>query len=95
MHDRLFETQGEWTGRSGAEKLFRRYAGDLGVDLDEYDACTREGRFRARIQASMEGGVILGVGSTPSYLIGDRLYGALTYDEMKSVVDSLAGAATQ
>ena len=94
-HDRLFETQSEWTGRSGAEKMFRGYARDLGVDLDEYDACTREGRFRARIQASVEGAVSLGVGSTPSYLVGDRLYTFESYDQVKAVVDSLAGAATQ
>jgi len=95
MHDRLFETQLEWTGRSGAERMFRGYARDLGVDLDEYDACTREGRFRGRIQASVEGGVSLGVGSTPSYLIGDRLYSGLNYDDIKAIVDSLAGAVTQ
>ncbi len=95
MHDRLFDTQSAWTGRSGAERMFRGYARDLGVDVDEYDACTREGRFRARIQASLEGGVSLGVAATPSYLIGDRLYTSLSYDEMKAVVDSLAGAATQ
>ena len=95
MHDRLFETQSEWTGRSGAERMFRGYARDLGVDLDEYDACTREGRFRARIQASVEGAVSLGVGSTPSYLVGDRLYTFQSYDQVKAVVDSLAGAATQ
>ena len=95
IHDRLFETQNEWAGRSGAEKRFRSYAREVGADVDQYDACMGEGRFRGRIQASIEGGVSLGVGSTPSYLIGDRLYGSLTYDEMKALVDSLASIATQ
>ena len=95
MHDKLFDTQNEWTGRANAERRFRGYASELGVDVAEYDACMGEGRFRGRIQASVEGGVNLGVGSTPTYLIGDRLYGALTYDEMKAIVDSLAGTDTQ
>ena len=95
IHDKLFDTQNEWTRRSGAERKFRGYARELGVDVGEYDACMSEGRFRARIQASFEGGAALGVGSTPSYLLGDRLYGALTYDEMKAIVDSLANVAAQ
>ncbi len=95
MHDKLFDTQNEWTGRTGAERMFRGYARELGVDVGEYDACMSEGRFRGRIQASLEGGVTLGVSATPSYLIGDRLYTRITYDGIKAVVDSLVGAATQ
>ena len=95
MHDKLFDTQNQWTGRSNAERRFREYASELGVDIGEYDACMGDGRHRGRIQASIEGGVELGVGSTPSYLIGDRLYSSLTYDEMKAIVDSLARTDTQ
>ena len=95
MHDKLFDTQNEWTGRSGAERMFRGYAREVGVDVGEYDACVGEGRFRGRIQASVEGGMALGVTSTPSYLIGNRLYAFRNYDEMKAVVDSIAAAATQ
>ena len=95
IHDKLFDTQNEWTRRSGAERMFRGYARELGVDVGEYDACMSEGRFRGRIQASVEGGVALGVSATPMYLIGNRLYTSITYDEMKAVVDSIAGAATQ
>ena len=95
IHDKLFETQNQWAGRSGAERMFRGYARDVGADVAQYDTCMSEGRFRGRIQASVEGGAALGVGSTPSYLIGDRLYGAPTYDEMKAIVDSLAIIAAQ
>ncbi len=95
IHDKLFDTQNEWTRRSGAERKFRGYARELGVDVGEYDACMSEGRFRGRIQASVEGGAALGVSSTPSYLIGNRLYLGISYDEMKAVVDSIAAVSTQ
>ncbi len=95
MHDKLFEMQDKWTGRSDAETRFRRYAGDIGVDLGQYDACMEEGRYRGRIQASMEGGAALGVTSTPSFIIGNRLYGGSSYDQIKAIVDSLTAVANQ
>ena len=95
MHDKLFETQAEWTGRSGAETRFQRYAGDIGVDLGQYEACMEEGRYRGRIQASMEGGVALGVNSTPSFIIGNRVYLGISYDQIKAIVDSLTAVASQ
>lgn len=90
MHDRLFQTQSEWGGRSDAQRRFRRYAEEVGADVAEYDACMSEGRFRGRIQASVEGGFNMGVGATPSYAIGNRVYTSMSYDEMKAIVDSLA-----
>lgn len=95
MHDKLFGMQDKWTGRSGAETRFRRYAGDIGVDLGRYDACMEEGRYRGRIQASIEGGVALGVTSTPAFIIGDRLYSGISYDRIKAIVDSLTAVASQ
>ena len=95
MHDKLFGTQDKWTGRSGPESRFRRYAGDIGVDLGQYDACMEEGRYRGRIQASIEGGVALGVTGTPAFIIGNRLYSGISYDRIKAVVDSLTAVASQ
>jgi protein-disulfide isomerase len=96
MHDKLFETQPEWTGRSGAESQFRQYAKEIGLDLEQYDACTAEGRYRARIQASLEGGVDLGVASTPTFVIGNHLYSqGVSYDGIKQLVDSIAATVAQ
>ena len=95
MHDELFRMQDKWTGRSDAETRFRRYAGDIGLELDQYDACMEEGRYRGRIQASIEGGAALGVTSTPTFIIGNRLYTRISYDGIKAIVDSLTAVASQ
>ncbi|MCZ6917530.1 MAG: thioredoxin domain-containing protein [Gemmatimonadetes bacterium] len=96
MHDKLFATQTEWTGPGNAERRFRGYAAEVGVDLAAYDTCMTEGRHRGRIQASVEAGLSVGVSSTPSFLIGGRLFNrGLAYDEIKAIVDSLAPIASQ
>jgi protein-disulfide isomerase len=95
MHDKLFDTQDEWAGRAGVEGRFYDYAGEIGVDLARYDECMGEGRYRARIQASMENGREMGVGGTPSVFVGGRQYDSMTYDRIKAIVDSLAPVDNQ
>jgi protein-disulfide isomerase len=54
------------------------------------------GKYAGRIQASYEEGVRLGVSSTPTLLVGGRLYqGRFDSDAITRLVDSLAPHATQ
>jgi protein-disulfide isomerase len=95
QHDRIYDGQGEWAA-GDADDHFRRYAQAIGLDLDRYDECMSAGKYAGRIQASYEEGIRLGVGSTPTLLVGDRLYrGRLDSDAIKRLVDSLAPAGTQ
>ena len=95
MHDKLFDTQDQWTRRAGVEGRFYDYAGEIGVDLARYDECMGEGRYRARIQASRETGASMGVTGTPSVFVGGTQYEGLTYDGIKAIVDSLAPGGSQ
>jgi protein-disulfide isomerase len=65
------------------------------LDLGKYDACMKSGKYAGRIQASYEEGTRLGVGSTPTLLVGDRLIrGRIDSDAIMRLVDSLAPRAT-
>jgi protein-disulfide isomerase len=45
-------------------------------------------KYAGRIQASLEEGTRLGVGSTPTFLIGGRLYpGVLSSDSLRLMVE--------
>ncbi len=95
QHDRIYGGQGEWAGGDATEH-FREYAGASGLDLERYDECMTSGKYAGRIQASLEEGVRLGVGSTPTLLVGDRLYqGRIDSDAIGRLVDSLAPRGTQ
>ncbi len=96
MHDKLYGEQRDWYGLSRAEGTFRDYAREIGADPAAYDECMGEGRHRARIQASFENALTVGVSSTPSFVVGDRIYpGALPFDDLNALVDSLLEAAAQ
>jgi protein-disulfide isomerase len=90
QHNRIYEGQQDWaTGNAGS--LFRNYAKAVGLDLGRYDACMKAGKYAGRIQASYNEGVQLGVSSTPTLLVGNRLYrGRIDSDAITKLVDSLA-----
>jgi protein-disulfide isomerase len=91
QHQRIYEGQAEWTAARSAANIFRDYAKANGLDLARYDSCMQAGKYAGRIQASYEQGVKLGVNSTPTLLVGNRLYqGRFDSDAITRLVDSLA-----
>lgn len=96
QHKRIYEGQTEWATARDAAPLFRRYAQAGGLDLGRYDACMKAGKYAGRIQASLDEGVQLGVNSTPTLLVGNKLYrGRFDSDAITKLVDSLAPRRAQ
>jgi protein-disulfide isomerase len=95
QHQRIYEGQAEWAA-GDAEDRFRDYARASGLDLGRYDQCMKSGKYAGRIQASYDEGSRLGVSSTPTLLVGNRLYqGRFDSDAITRLVDSLAPRGTQ
>lgn len=96
QHARIYEGQQDWAGARDAGPLFRGYAKASGLDLGRYDACMKAGKYAGRIQASYNEAVQLGVSSTPTLLVGNRLYnGRLDSDAITKLVDSLARSSSK
>jgi protein-disulfide isomerase len=96
QHQRIYEGQSDWAGARDAGPIFRNYAKAAGVDLGRYDACMKAAKYAGRIQASYNEGVQVGVGSTPTLLVGGRLYrGRFDSDAIIKLVDSLAPRRSQ
>ncbi|HMH55342.1 MAG TPA: thioredoxin domain-containing protein [Gemmatimonadales bacterium] len=96
QHKRIYEGQTEWATARDAAPILRRYAQAGGLDLGRYDACMKAGKYAGRIQASLDEGVQLGVNSTPTLLVGNKLYrGRFDSDAITKLVDSLAPRRAQ
>jgi protein-disulfide isomerase len=92
-HRFIYEAQGDWAPRRDPSGDIRDIVKSIGVDLGKYDECMQSAKHAGRIQASYDEALKVGVSSTPSFVIGNRVYaGALPYDDMKKLIDSLAGA---
>ncbi len=96
MHDALFAGQYDWSTQAttNPRKLVDGYAKQLGLDMTAFGQCFDTQKHVARIQANAAAGTARGVSSTPSIIIGDRVYpGGLTFDKIKQIVDSLRAIA--
>ena len=93
MHDRLFQAQDEWNGEvtDSPKPFFKRYAQEIGLDVAKWESCYDARKYQKRIGANLADGLRRGVGSTPTFIIGNKLYrGMSSYDAMKAIVDSVA-----
>lgn len=93
MKARLYAYQGRWAFGGGQYGKFRDYLKEVGGDPSAWDECMQATRHAGRIQATAEEGSRLGVGSTPTFLIGGRLYeGVQPSDAIRRTVDSMIAA---
>jgi protein-disulfide isomerase len=74
MQDLLFETQKEWTNATDGKSVFRGFAEDLGLNMDQYDADLKDKTLRAKVEQDIKTGRALEVPGTPSFFIdGERI----------------------
>ena len=91
-HDTLFlNWRGENVGAFSDENL-KRFARDLGLDMEEFNRCLAERRYLPRIQQDFRDGQALGVRGTPTFFIdGQVIRGLQDYEVFKGVIDRLLG----
>jgi protein-disulfide isomerase len=97
MHDRIFQAQDEWNGQATdrPKPFLKRYATEVGVDVAKWESCYDSRKYQKRISANLADGLRRGVGSTPTFIIGNKMYrGMGSYDELKAIVDSITKATT-
>ena len=95
MHDAIFAGQDQWNGQAtgNPRKVLDGYANTLGLDMKVYGSCFSSQKNLPRIQAHKAAGDARGVNSTPTIIIGDRVYpGGVRFDALKKIVDSLTAA---
>lgn len=58
MHDMLFTNQDQWAPLSTVSKVFSGYAGQLGLNRADFDACLANGTHNATPTFSVNGQLI-------------------------------------
>ena len=94
MHDLLYAQQPEWQGADDAAALFRNYAGQIALDVTQFDRCW-SGEDAAQVVARAgHAAEQLGVRATPTFFIdGRRIEGALPIPEFRTVLNEALSAA--
>jgi protein-disulfide isomerase len=83
MHDKLFASQQELSPAT-----YDRIAREIGLDVKKFQDSTKSGRNRARIQQDQALGQSVGAQGTPTMFVnGERVVGAVPFDQLKAVID--------
>ena len=96
MHDRIFLGQDQWNTQaaSNPKPFFEQYAKDVGLNVQVWEQCYDDRKYQGRIMANLAEGERRAVRSTPTFIIGEKMYpGALPYDVLKAIVDSAVAAS--
>ncbi len=90
MYKKLFESQASWGDQQVDHKAtFEQYAGDLGLNMDQYRTDVAAQATADRVNADRDDGLALGVSGTPTFFINGAEYdGRYTYEALKAAVDT-------
>lgn len=90
-HNLLFSSE------SLDQQTFLQYAQELSLDMDQFQTCVTERKFKEAVEADSDFAVNLGVRSTPTFFInGLAIVGAQPLEVFKQVIDKeLAGEIPQ
>lgn len=93
MHDRLFASTGDWSGKGDAVDVFKRYASELGLNTAAFNTCLDAGETSSQMQSQVEFAAARGSGSVPFFLVNDwPISGAQDISAFKSAIEkALAG----
>ena len=83
MHNKIFASQ-----RELGDAVYRRFAEELGLDLERFDADRNSPEVKQRIERDEQEAQSLGVSGTPAFFINGRfLSGAQPFEAFKRVID--------
>ncbi len=93
----LFEKQPEWGTKHGPQPagaqadittLFKKYATDLGLDLEKMNAAYTENRFAEKIARDKADGQSIGVRQTPTIFVNGSQLAQLNETALKYLIDA-------
>ncbi|MBN9629876.1 MAG: thioredoxin domain-containing protein [Actinobacteria bacterium] len=87
MYQRMFATQAEWGEQQVSyAPLFREFAAELGLDLEQYDADVADPATLDRVESDFTDGRALGVQSTPTFFINDQLIELTSFEDLRAAI---------
>lgn len=96
MRAKLFENQPEWGEKHGnvaatlpvarPEELFQKYAGDLGLNVEQLKISVGDPKHAAKIDRDMRDVDLLKVQRTPTFYVNGRLLARLNQQDLRNLI---------
>lgn len=88
MYATMYENQASWgEAQTPHDELFRSFAEEIGLDMEQYDADYASDEVRARVQRDVDDGIELGVQGTPTFFVDGELFNPESEEDFNRVLD--------
>lgn len=88
MHDKLYETQDQWSSAPNASTILEGFASDLGLDIDKFKQDAASAEVNALINADIREGQKQGANSTPTFVLdGVKIDNPKDIEGFKALLD--------
>ena len=93
MYRRMYETQTTWAEQTSSKAaVFRGFAEELGLDMEEYDKAVAAPETQARVELDRDDGLALGVDATPTFFINDEKIQPESVADLRRQLDAAIAA---
>lgn len=87
MHDILFTRQAIWSENDKPEELFKEYAKELKLDLDQFESDIKSSEIKDRVQNDYRSGLDVNVPGTPTFFLnGYQLQNPNSIEDFKKLL---------
>lgn len=95
MHERLYDSQTEWSGSNDPVATFARYGNDLGLEERRFRRCMTTELHREAVEASRRVAMQLQVTSTPTVLVDNIRLTRPGWGQLSAVVERELSKSTK
>ncbi|MCA9371954.1 thioredoxin domain-containing protein [Candidatus Woesebacteria bacterium] len=87
MHDLLFTNQSEWSNNADHIELFKKYAQELNLDIDQFTADMQDKTIDKKIDNDVASADQFGVQATPTFFLnGKKVINFQTAEQLKAII---------
>ena len=87
MHDEIFNNQKEWSENSNAKELFIKYAGNIGLNVEQFKLDIEIKELKDKVKRDLNSGISAGVNSTPTFFLNAKKISPTSYEDFKNIIE--------
>lgn len=88
MYEQLFINQNSWSSESDPTDIFVQYAGDIGLDVEQFKTDLASSAVSDKVNADYRSGIAAQVNATPTFFLnGEKLSNPSSLGEFESLID--------
>jgi protein-disulfide isomerase len=86
MHDKLFETQADWSEKSNARDIIIGYAQGLGLNVAQFKTDIDSQDIKTKIANDYQGGINSGIDATPTFFLNGQKMNPTSFDDFTNTI---------